>query len=435
MRVAIVNVTAMSGSTGKIAYGMYRRLKEDGHEVRLYYGRNDAVTGTEEICMVTSKASVYLHVLLARLTGLHGYYSAAATRRLIRELEQNPPDLVQLYNLHGYYLNICMLLEYLKAKNIPTVYSMLDEYPYLGRCCYSFDCDQFQTGCQHCRQKLREYPATFWFRQARKALLDKKKAYDGFAQLCFTAPQWVLERAESSYLLKGKRMFCVDEYVDTDRVFYPREDYHGLPKELLQAKRDGKKIVLTVAPYSNARKGGHFFIEMAERFLGEAGQKAEQVNGASSDVQHAADAANVGADAGILFVYVGMDDPKAVIPGNCYAAGFVKDQVLLAEYYSIADVFVCTSLADTMPNTILDALACGTPVIGFDNTGIPYTAQEPIGRFVPTGDVDALCEVVNAAERKTRELSDACRSYALSRYSPEVYYQSMQEVYREALRG
>lgn len=457
MRIAIINVTAMSGSTGKIAYGMYRSLKADGREVRLYYGRNDDVTENDEICRFTSKASVYMHALLTRLTGLQGCYSSLATRRLIRDLEQNPPDLVQLYNLHGYYINVGMLLRYLKDRKIPTVYSMLDEYPYLGRCCYSFDCDQFQTGCLHCRQDRKEYPATILFRRGRKALLDKQKAYDGFERLCFTAPQWVLDRAESSYLLKGKRMYCVDEYVDTDTTFYPRSlkrgEYHKLPEKLIQWRREGKKLVLTVAPYTYTRKGGHYFLEMAERF-----RKAGTVQGEYQDnaglglLRDGSDGLpgesqqapcikpcegsipsegpiDGSGDQNIRFIYVGMNDQTVEIPGNCYAVGFVKDQDLLAEYYSIADVFVCTSLADTMPNVILDALACGTPVIGFDNTGIPYTAEEPLGTFVPTGDVNALCKAVSEAPRKTNALSDECRSYALQRYSPEVYYRRMQDVY------
>ncbi len=462
MRVAIINVTAMSGSTGKIAYGMYCSLKADGHDVRLYYGRNDDLTN-DEICKVTPKASVYVHGLMARLTGLQGYYSIGATRKLILNLEQFSPDLVQLYNLHGYYLNVNMLLEYLKKKGIPTVYAMLDEYPYLGRCCYSFDCDQFQTGCLHCRQDRKEYPATILLRGSRKTLLDKQKSYDGFERLYFTAPQWVLDRAESSYLLKGKRMYCVDEYVDTDTTFYPRSfergEYHRLPEELIQWRREGKKLVLTVAPYSNPRKGGRFFIEMVERFRATgAGQTEHQdhagpgvlrdgVDGLPGEGQQAlctrpregsipSEGPIYGSgDQNIRFIYVGMNDQTVEIPDNCYAVGFVKDQDLLAEYYSIADVFVCTSLADTMPNVILDALACGTPVIGFDNTGIPYTAKEPLGTFVPTGDVDALCRAVSAAPVKTDALSAACRTYAMERYSPEVYYRRMQEVYQEVMRG
>lgn len=434
MRIAIINVTAMSGSTGKIAYGMYRSLKADGHEVRLYYGRNDDVTENDDICRFTSKASVYMHALLTRLTGLQGCYSSLATRRLIRDLEQNPPDLVQLYNLHGYYLDCSMLFRYLKERGIPTVYSMLDEYPYLGRCCYSFDCDQFQTGCLHCRQDRKEYPATVLFRGSRKSLLDKKKAYDGFERLCFTAPQWVLDRAESSCLLKGKRMYCVDEYVDTNTTFYPRSlergEYHKLPEALIQWRREGKKLVLTVAPYTYTRKGGHYFLEMAERFRKAGAGQSEYQDDAGLGLLR-----DGSGDQNIRFIYVGMNDQTVEIPDNCYAVGFVKDQDLLAEYYSIADVFVCTSLADTMPNVILDALACGTPVIGFDNTGIPYTAKEPLGTFVPTGDVDALCRAVSAAPVKTDELSAACRSYALERYSPEVYYQRMQAVYQEVMRG
>lgn len=150
MKIVLVNTTAMSGSIGKITYGYYSKLKSSGNEVRLYYGRND-VTDKEDIICISKKTDIYVHAFLARLTGLHGYFSSSATDRLIKEIESFKPDIIQLYNLHGYYLNIKRLFKYMEKKNIPVVYSMLDEYPYLGRCCYSFECDNFMSGCHGCR--------------------------------------------------------------------------------------------------------------------------------------------------------------------------------------------------------------------------------------------------------------------------------------------
>ncbi len=454
MRIAIINVTAQSGSTGKIAYGMYRGLQKDGHKVRLFYGRNDKVQGDPNVIRIGTDAEVYVHGALSRLTGLQGYYSAAATRYLIRELEAFQPDLVQLYNLHGYYLQINLLLNYLKEHEIPTVYSMLDEYPYLGRCCYSFECDQFQTGCAHCTCDKASYPSTLFLRQSQKIAEDKKRIYDYFEHICYAAPQWVLERAQSSYLLKGKEMFCVDEYVDTENLFYPRSEYHKLPERLLNIQRlrgsrntsQGKapKIVLTVAPYSNPRKGGHYFLEAAKRFLAgdsshsvTAGKSGDGFTGAAAPSQSVnslnAEGSLESSDS-TLFVYVGMDTLGVEVPENCIAVGFIKDQDKLAEFYSVADVFVCTSLADTMPNVCLDALAAGTPVIGFDNTGIPYVAKEPLGHFVESENVTALCEAIAAAPRKDAALIEQCRTYARERYSPQTYYQKMLEIYDKMIR-
>lgn len=403
MKTILINTTAVSGSIGKIAYGHYDKLKSDGNEVRLYYGRNDMVN-TDDIICFNKKADIYIHAFLARLTGLHGYFSSFATNRLIKEIEIFHPDIVQLYNLHGYYLNIKKLFKYLGKKDIPVVYSMLDEYPYLGRCCYSFECNNFMRGCRHCRINRKEYPATWFFRHSNKFNEDKRISYDFTKKICFVGPKWVLERAKTSNLLKRKKMFCVDEWIDTEKLFYPRKEYKYIGESLKSCK---KKIVLTVAPYSNPRKGGRYFIELAKRYE---------------------------TNRNYIFIYVGMDVKGINVPDNCIVKGFVRNQEELAEYYSIADVFVCTSLADTMPNVCLDALACGTPLVGFRVTGIPYVADEPIGKFVAPGNVDELAGEIEKKEKKTQAVIEECRDYAMKRYSLDTYYEKMKAVYRYMLQ-
>ncbi len=402
MKIAIVNVTAVTGSTGKIAHGLKERLTNDGNDVRLYYGRIDR-TNDRDTIRISSDLDTRIHALLARITGLQGYFSKRATLRLIRELDRWKPDIVQLFNLHGYYLNINMFLRYLRDSGIKTVYSMLDEFPYLGRCCYSFECDGFKTGCKACKLSKKEYPKTWSFRFSRKYFNDKKATYSGFNNICFVAPQWVVERAQSSALLKGTDCRIVDEYVDTEQLFYPRDNYKYLDEELVNDKRI---IILTVAPYSNERKGGKFFIEAAKRM-----EDKEDY----------------------LFLYVGMNVKGIDCPKNCSFKGFVSNQKELAEYYSIADVFVCTSQADTMPNVCLDAMSCGTPVIGFNNTGIPYVADRPYGVFVENQNVSELVKEIEKIVKKTKTTEGACRKYAENRYSPEVYYKKMKDIYMELM--
>lgn len=399
MNIAIINTTANKKSTGKIAYGMYKKLCENGNNAFLYYGRGSFEKNDDHVIRITGKTGVLFHGLLARITGLNGYFSTFQTFRLIHLLKKQKPDLVQLYNLHGYFININLLISFLKKRHIPTVYSMLDEFPYLGRCCYSFNCNLFMNGCLTCKFPKKEYPATWIFRNSRKFIRDKKKIYDAFDNLCFVAPEWVVQRAQKSYLLGNKKLFVVDEYVDTDHLFFPRKKYQYVNSLLLQSE---KKIVLTVAPYSDARKGGVFFLNLA--------RKLSQ----NSDY---------------LFVYIGMNVSNVSIPDNCIPIGYINDQNELAEYYSIADVFVCTSLADTMPNVCLDALSSGTPIIGFNNTGIPYTAEKPFGVFVENKNVNDLCDAVLNVKKKDDELILGCREYALTRYSPEVYYNKMVTIY------
>lgn len=400
MKVCIINVTAKSGSTGKIAYGQYKNLKAENNDAILFYGRNDLID-SESIIKVDTQLEIYIHVLLARLTGLHGYFSTNPTKKIIKILKKDKPDVVQLYNLHGYYININLLFKYLSENNIVTIYSMLDEYPYLGRCCYSYNCDEFQNGCRKCKINKREYPQTWFFRQSRKFYNDKIKDYN-YKKLCFTGPQWVINRAKQSPMMKGKKFYCVDEYVDTDNVFFPRKSYKYVNKEI----DNNKIIILTVAPYSNPRKGGKYFLELAK---------------------------SLHDDDKFQFVYVGMNVEGVDIPKNVIVKGFISNQDELAEYYSIADLFVCTSIADTMPNVCLDSLACGTPILGFNVSGIPFVAEKPIGNFVSVKRIDELKSVVLKTKKKTQLLIDQCRKYALKRYSPQIYYKKMKKIYEEMM--
>lgn len=399
MKVLIINTFYEGTSTGKIATGMYERLRADGNECRLLYGCGEKSPNPDFIKLDTA-FDIRLQWLANQITGIHSAFSPFVMPRIERIIDEFKPDVVQLYNLHYYYLDIYRLFAVLKARNIPIVYGMLDEYPYLGYCCYAYDCRQFLTGCMHCdyRQFRKTYPRNLFRNGSEKTVQLKKKAYDGYEKLVFTAPKWVIERAEKSYLLHGKNLKIVDEYVDTDTVFVPTE------VETLRQRLNipvGNLVILDVAPSNDLRKGVRFYIEVAKMMK----------------------------EMPFTFVHVGYQGSADGLPDNFIAIGFVKDQHLLAQYYSLADAFVCTSMADTMPNTCLDALSCGTPVIGFNITGIPYVAEEPLGKFVEPGNTEELKKAIMQVEKKDSQLVQKCREYALKRYSPEVYYQKMKSIY------
>jgi len=103
----------------------------------------------------------------------------------------------------------------------------------------------------------------------------------------------------------------------------------------------------------------------------------------------------------------------------------VADFNELAEYYTIADLFIVTSFAETTPNTAMQALACGTPICGFDIEGIPYTAPGPFGTYVEPGNVHQLVQVITNTRKKNETVINNCRNYAKSRYSDIDYYENL----------
>lgn len=401
MRVLIVDSVYKYGSIGQITYWFSKEMEKRGNECFVAAGIDYGEEIEGEGVFLGNKYEPLLHLYLSRITGYEGRYSPLATRKLIKIIDQYKPDVIQLFNLHGYYLNIYQLLRAIKRRKIPTVYTMLDEYPYLGHCCYAYDCTQFQNECKKCKLDKKGYPRTFFFRRGHSTYKLKKKAYADFPNLWFTAPKWVCERAESSSLLKGRKIYEVDEFIDVHSTFYIREV--DMIREKLGVSSE-QIVFLNVAVFSDPRKGGKFYVEAAKRFAD---------------------------NSKLIFIHVGYNGPKDDLPDNFIPIEYVRDQNELAAYFSLADKFICTSMADTMPNTCLEALACGTPVCGFAITGVPYVADEQCGTFVEAGNVDQLAAEILGTTKKTPEMQNYCREYALSRYSVETFCDKLIKIYEE----
>src|SRR5262249_52354987 len=117
--------------------------------------------------------------------------------------------------------------------------------------------------------------------------------------------------------------------------------------------------------------------------------------------------------------------------------GFVNNDRLLSMAYSAADVFVIPSLQDNLPNTVLEAMACGTPVVGFAVGGITEMVRAGItGLVVPSGDTDGFRAAILALaenDNKRREMSANCRRIAIEEYSLELQARRYSEIYKSLL--
>ena len=262
MRILIVDVYGHIRSTGKITTLQYEYMKSYGHEVKVCYrGIREPEIENPDFVKIAGKVEPYIGAALTTLTGLEGYVHPFATRRLKKFTLDFRPDIVQLNILHGYYINGSEYIRFLKEQGIAVCYTMMDEYAYLGKCPYSFSCNQFKTACVgHCPER-KTYPKSLFLDQSKKIFNDKKKAYDGFERIVFTGPGWVVDRAKQSALLRNKRIETLDEPIDFDCCFYPRNteklrEELGIPLN--------KKIIVTVAQMSNPRKGGKYVYDVAK---------------------------------------------------------------------------------------------------------------------------------------------------------------------------
>lgn len=396
MRYIIINTTAEGGSIGSITSGLYEFLRGKGHQVKVCYGRGK-VKQNKDFYRIDSEAEVNIHAGLTRLTGLQGYFSNIATTKLLRYMDNNQPETVILINLHGYYVNEKRVLNYLKKKKINTIYIMADEYPAMGKCCFSQDCQQYIQGCEKCTYK-KDYPASLFMDQAKRIYHRKQKIYEHFDNIVFAAPEINIRKIQESAMTKGKKTEIVDWGIDIENLYYIREQ--TAVKQKYKIPED-KKIVLAVAPLSNARKGiKEYFLETAKRTK----------------------------DKDICFVNVGYDGDVNDCPENYIPIAYINDQEELAELYSCADVFVTTSRSDTMPLAALIALACGTPICCFRTSGLAYLGDDTCIYFVEDGNREKLQETIEKIPKKDLEMQNACRNYAEKRYSDKQFYNKIYEI-------
>ena len=157
---------------------------------------------TKDTFRINDKKGYYIHNILARLSDRAGFFSKKETMRLVAFIESYKPDLIHLHNLHGFYLNIEVLFEYLSAKDIPVIWTLHDCWAFTGHCShYSYQgCDKWIKGCNNCPQK-NEYPQSILLDNSKKNYFDKKRLFTSVKKLTITTPSnWLAQEVKKSFL-------------------------------------------------------------------------------------------------------------------------------------------------------------------------------------------------------------------------------------------
>lgn len=351
MKYLFINVTAGYGSTGKIAADQCRALTEQGHRCVLAYGRAGGQTGVETV-RIGSDGAVRYNALQARLLDNVGFGDKGATRRFLKWVRSYDPDVIWLHNLHGYYIHVGLLFEYLRACGKELHWTIHDCWPFTGHCTYFEDarCDRWKTGCHDCPQK-RGYPARMLIDNSRRNYREKKRLFTGIPNMTLHVPShWLEERVKQSFL--GNYPVEVRYNPVDQTVFHPvsgdfRKKHH----------LEGKKILLGVASVWEERKGLKDLIALSGMLSGD-----------------------------YRIVLIGLT-PKQIekMPENVLGLPRFGDPRDLAEAYSAADVFLNPSTEETFGMTTLEARCCGTPVIVYQGTACEEIAAVYGGLAVPKG--------------------------------------------------
>lgn len=364
MKVLMINVVCGIRSTGRICTDLAVALEEQGHEVKIAYGREDVPEKFQKYAVrIGSDLDVKLHGIKARLFDEAGFGSKKATEKFIDWVKEYDPDIIHLHNIHGYYLNIEILFKYLKTCGKKIIWTLHDCWSFTGHCVY-FDyvaCDKWKRGCYSCPQK-KEYPARIGPDMSRKNYIKKRQLFTSISNMTLVTPsQWLSDFLHDSFM-KEYDIRVIHNGIDTE-VFRPME---GKVKE--QYFCTDKKIILGVAAVWDKRKGLSSFIELSKKL-----------------------------DDTYRIILVGLTKEQIKdLPSNMIGIERTNSVKELVELYSAAAIFVNPTLEDNYPTTNIEAIACGTPVVTYDTGGSPESAKM-YGTSVAQKDVQALVRAIKNA--------------------------------------
>lgn len=367
MRILQINSHYNQGGAARIVACIHSQLRRDGQESYVAYGRG-AKAEDEWVYRFDTAAEVYFSALASRLSGLNGWYNRLATRRLIRYIDQVQPDILHLHALHGYYLNFPMLFDYINRRKFPCVWTFHDCHAFVGNCGYFFDCGRWKSGCGRCPRR-GGYPASLFFDFTSFMWKRKKELFTGAApKIIVTPSDWLTGQARDSYF-GIYPCITIRNGIDTLHTFYPRS--RDACREKYGFGREDKLVLGIAVGYGDPRKGARYIIQAAKNL----GDEAKVIL--------------IGWEKANNGMLEGTDN-IITLPGTA-------DTDMLAEYYSMADVFVLPSLAENYATVSLESMACGTPVVGFDAGGIPEQLTGHKGITVPAGNQKAFEEAIRQA--------------------------------------
>ena len=213
-------VEGNTGSTGRSAEEIGNLAIQKGWGSYIAFGRFPRPSNSHSI-RIESNWGVYLHGLKTRLFDQHCLGSVNATRKLVRNIERIKPDIIHLHHLHGYYINIKILFEYLANTTIPVVWTFHDCWSFTGHCAH-FDhigCEKWKTECNHCPQK-KEYPSSYLLDRSRKNFIEKRELFNSIRNLTIiSVSRWLDEKVRVSFLSEKSRKVIYNG-IDTD-LFRP----------------------------------------------------------------------------------------------------------------------------------------------------------------------------------------------------------------------
>ncbi|WP_297249237.1 glycosyltransferase family 4 protein [uncultured Prevotella sp.] len=417
MRVLIVNTSENTGGAAVAANRLKEALNNNGIKAKMLVRdkESDDITVAQlnkswhqKWDFLWERFVIYMRLHFKR-DNLFLIDIANAGTDITKTREFKEADVIHLSWINQGMLSLKGIRKILES-NKPVVWTMHDLWPASSICHYARNCRNYEKQCGNCpllpgNGSSNDLSARIW----RK----KRKILERNSILFVTCSRWLADKAKKSGLLSGQKVISIPNPIDS-RAFTKenREEarlYAGLP--------EGKKLILFVSQrVTDKRKGMDYFITAINKMV-EAHPEMKD-------------------NCGIAILGGKAEELADKLPLPSYPLGYVSEEKKIASIYNSVDLFVLPSLEDNLPNTIMEAMACGVPCVGFNTGGIPemidhlkngYVAEYKSSDDLARGIHWVLSEAdhQSLSNEAMKKVNQCYSQYAVAMKYIEAYNQAM----------
>jgi glycosyltransferase involved in cell wall biosynthesis len=408
LKPLLLNTNDIKGGAAKAAYRLHCGLKDIGVNSLMLVGQKHS----DDISVISrwNKLGGYLRPRLDMLPlklypnrNIFPFHPAYLPERLAADALSYNPDIIHLHWICSGYLRI----ETLKKFHIPIVWTLHDSWAFTGGCHLPFECKRYQDCCGKCpilgSEKEHDLSYHIWKR--------KKTTWKDLDLTVVTPSRWLAGCAKSSSLFRDINVEAIPNGLDTEQF---KTGDRVEARRILSLPQDKKLLLFGAKDSINDKNKGFVLLVSALRLLAQKGwsDKAEMIIfGASEPTSQP--------DPGLKFHFM----------------GHLHNNISLANLYVAADVFVLPSIQENLPNTIMESLACGTPVVAFDVGGVGEMVEHKkngyLVKALDTTDLAEAIEWVLGDQKRLTSLGIAAREKAVSEYSIELQTKRYLDLYQE----
>lgn len=290
----------------------------------------------------------------------------------------------------------------------PVVWTMHDMWACTGICHHARECEHYRLNCGDCFFLKKPAVHDLSYRTMKK----KKEA--GFNRITYVAcSEWLKNRTGKSSLMQDSRLLSISNPLNIS-LFSPQDRVKA--REKYSFSPDKYYLLFGAARISDPRKGFEYYFESLELLAKEHPELRDRIE----------------------LVFLGNSELQlpATIPYKANFTGYISEEDDVALLYSAVDVFVMPSLEENLPNTIMESMACGTPVVGFEIGGIPEMIDHKINGYLVTykNSRDLMQGIFwTLFEADRMQLAKAARVKAVQCYSEEKIAGAYLDLYEELL--